>query len=204
MSLSGVAICAVSVGIFKSAALGVDPYQSFMSGINQLFPISYGTLYVIVNALLLSFSLIVDRHNIGIATFFNLFLFGYIVQFFQGILRYLIPEPSLPVRVIYLLIGLVILWFGSSLYMTAELGVSPYDAIANVLAYKWKIGKFQYCRIATDLVCVITGGICFLLGGGSIRKIPEIIGIGTIITAFFMGPFIEFFNVKIAKPMLHA
>ena len=33
MSLFGVIICAVSVGIFKIAALGVDPFQSFMAGL---------------------------------------------------------------------------------------------------------------------------------------------------------------------------
>ena len=34
---------------------------------------------------------------------------------------------------------------------------------------------------------------------------PEIaasIGVGTIVTAFFMGPLIEYFNEKIARPML--
>jgi uncharacterized membrane protein YczE len=30
------------------------------------------------------------------------------------------------------------------------------------------------------------------------------VGIGTIITAFFMGPLIEFFNVRIARPLLNA
>lgn len=63
MSLCGVLICAVSVGIFKLAALGVDPFQSLMSGLDQLIPISFGTLYVIVNLILLSFSLLTDRHN---------------------------------------------------------------------------------------------------------------------------------------------
>lgn len=81
MSLFGVIICAISVGIFKIAALGVDPFQSLMSGLDKLIPISFGTLYVIVNLILLSFSILVDRHNIGIATFINLFLLGYITEF---------------------------------------------------------------------------------------------------------------------------
>ena len=56
MSLAGVLICAVSVGVFKIAALGVDPFQSLMSGLDAFIPIPFGTLYVIVNALLLIFS----------------------------------------------------------------------------------------------------------------------------------------------------
>ena len=55
----------------------------------------------------------------------------------------------------------------------------------------------------TDLVCVVVGSVLFLLAGGNINDIPTIAGIGTIITAFFMGPLIEFFNEKIARPLLN-
>ena len=40
MSLFGVIICAISVGIFKIAALGVDPFQSFMAGLDSIVPIT--------------------------------------------------------------------------------------------------------------------------------------------------------------------
>lgn len=202
MSLFGVIICAISVGIFKIAALGVDPFQSLMSGLDKLIPISFGTLYVIVNLVLLSFSLIVDRHNIGIATFINLFLLGYITEFTYSFLQTILVNPSIIIRILCLIIGIVIICFGSAFYMTADLGVSTYDAVAIVLAYKWKVAKFKFCRISTDLICVITGTIIFLIGGGSIREIPTIVGVGTIITAFFMGPLIELFNEKFARPFL--
>lgn len=203
MSLFGVIICAIAVGIFKIAALGVDPFQSFMSGMDQLIPIEFGTLYVIVNACLLLFSLIVDRTRIGLATFINLFLLGYITQYTYEFLQTIIVDPSLPVRFLCLAVGIIVICFGSALYMTADLGVSTYDAVAIVLSYKWKLGKFQYIRIACDCVCVALGTVIFLIGGGTWSQIPTVVGIGTIITAFFMGPLIELFNVKIARPMLN-
>ena len=202
MSLAGVVICAVSVGIFKLAALGVDPFQSLMSGLDAMIPIKFGTLYVIVNVVLLLFSLIADRSRIGLATFINLFLLGYITQFTYEFLQGVFPEPSMVFRVICLVIGIVVICFGSALYMTADLGVSTYDAVAIVMSSKWKWGKFKYIRICTDLVCVILGCLLFVLAGNPIGKIPTIAGIGTIITAFFMGPLIEFFNEKIARPMM--
>jgi len=202
MSLCGVVICAVSVGVFKIAALGVDPFQSLMSGLDSLIPISFGTLYVIVNLLLLSFSLIVDRSKIGLATFINLFLLGYITEFTYEYLQTVIIAPSMLVRSLCLLVGIVVICFGSALYMTADLGVSTYDAVAIALSGKWKLARFQYCRIATDLVCVVSGVLLFLAAGGTIGQIPTIAGIGTIITAFFMGPLIEYFNVHIARPLL--
>lgn len=87
MTLFGVIICSISVGIFKIAALGVDPFQSFMAGLDLLIPIDFGTLYMIANVVLLFFSLIFDRHYIGIATFINLFLLGYITQFTYSFLQ---------------------------------------------------------------------------------------------------------------------
>lgn len=202
MSLFGVIICAISVGIFKIAALGVDPFQSFMAGLDALVPIKFGTLYVITNVVLLAFALIFDRHYIGIATFINLFLLGYITQFTYEFLQTVFVDPAIWVRVICLIVGIVIICFGSAFYMTADCGVSTYDAVALIMTNKWKIGKFQFIRIGTDLVCVILGCGLFLLAGGKWSQIPTIAGIGTIVTAFFMGPLIEFFNVKFARPFL--
>ena len=202
MSLFGVITCAISVGIFKIAALGVDPFQSFMAGFDYLVPIKFGTLYVITNAVMLLFALIFDRHYIGIATFINLFLLGYITQFTYEFLKTVIVEPSIAVRVVCLVIGVVILCFGSAFYMTADLGVSTYDAVALIIVNTWKKGKFQYVRIITDLVCIIIGTALFLIAGGRLLQIPTIVGVGTIITAFFMGPLIEFFNVHITRPFL--
>ncbi len=203
MSLFGVIICAISVGIFKLAALGVDPFQALMSGLDQLIPIPFGTLYVIVNLVLLSFALLTDRHYIGIATFINLFLLGYITQFTLELLKNIFPNPSVPFRFGCLVVAIVIICFGSALYMTADLGVSTYDAIALVCANKWKLGQFKYIRIVTDLVCVVGGIAVFMIGGGQWNKVLEFVSVGTIITAFFMGPLIDFFNRKIAIPLLN-
>ncbi len=203
MTTFGVIICAISVGIFKIAALGVDPFQSLMAGLDKLIPIQFGTLYVIVNVVLLSFALIADRHYIGVATFINLFMLGYITQWTYDLLQTVIIEPSIWVRVACLLIAIVIICFGSAFYMTSDLGVSTYDAVALIITNTWKIGKFQYVRIITDVICVIAGGVIFVLGGGEIKDIPTIIGVGTIITAFFMGPLITFFNNKFAIPFLN-
>lgn len=195
-------ICAIAVGIFKIAAFGVDPFQSLMSGLDQLIPIKFGTLYVIVNAVLLVFSIVANRHAIGIATFINLFLLGYITQFSYAFLQTVLIDPPIAVRVVCLAVAIVVICFDSALYMTADLGVSTYDAVAITMAYKWKWGKFQHIRIVTDVVCVVLGIVCFLLGGGTWRDVPTVAGVATIITAFFMGPLINLFNEKAARPLL--
>lgn len=202
MSLAGVIITAISVGAFKFAALGVDPFQTFMTGMDALIPIGFGTLYVIINAVLLLFALAFDRHYIGISTLINLFLLGYVVDFTVHLLTVLIPEATVAIRVVSFLLGFVFLCLGSSMYMTADLGVSTYDAIALVCTNKWKLGKFRYVRITTDIACILLGVTAFLVSGGSANQISSFLGIGTVLTAFFMGPLIDLFNRKIAQPLL--
>lgn len=202
MSVIGVIITAVSVGAFKFAAFGVDPFQSFMCGVDALFQIEFGTLYVIVNALLLTFALAFERHYIGIATFINLFLLGYVVDYSQNMLMCAFPAAAADVRAVFLILGFVFLCLGSSLYMTANLGVSPYDAVALIISEKWKLGKFKYVRIATDIICIVLGVILLCFGGESIAEMESFVGVGTILTAFCMGPLIDLYNRKLSAPLL--
>lgn len=202
MSAVGVMISAVCVGAFKLAAMGVDPFQSFMSGMDAFVPIPFGTLYVIVNAVMLLFALAFDRHYIGIATFINLFLLGYVVEFSYAALQALFPDPGMITRLISFAFGFVFLCLGSSLYITADMGVSTYDAIALIVSGTWKKGKFKYVRICTDLMCIACGIALFLLSGGKANAITTFVGAGTVLTAFFMGPLIDLFNRTIAQPML--
>ena len=191
MTLLGVLTCAVSVAIFKQAAFGVDPFQCLCAGLDRIIPIPFGTLYMLINLVLLALVFVMDRHYIGIATFINLFLMGYIIDFVQWAMVQVIPHPSMALRVVYITVAIVLMCVGASLYFTADLGVSTYDAIALHLADR-KIAPFKVIRVVTDLICVLAG---FAMG-----YIP---GVGTVITAFFMGPLISYFNKTIAQPMLN-
>lgn len=57
--------------------------------------------------------------------------------------------------------------------------------------------KARRKRIFMSLFGVLIGGVCV-----GFMKIAASVGVGTIVTAFFMGPLIEFFNEKIARPIL--
>ena len=76
MAVLGVVICAASVALFKQAAFGTDPFQSMCNGLNRVIPISFGTLYVLINAVLLVAVLVFDRHYLGVATLINLLAHG--------------------------------------------------------------------------------------------------------------------------------
>ena len=200
MSVLGVVICGISVGMFKHAALGVDPFQSLMSGLDAVIPIRFGTLYVIANLILLSFALMFDRHKIGLATLINLFLLGYIAEFSQDCCRAVFPTMGLGGRLALLAVAIVIMCLASAFYFTADLGVSTYDAVSLIWSESQSRIPFRYCRIICDSVCVAAGSL--LCTAGNV-KVAGVVGIGTVVTAFFMGPLIEFFNRKVAIPFLN-
>lgn len=194
MSSLGVMIGGISVGMFRTAALGVDPFQSLMSGLNSMIPISFGTLYVIANVALLLFSLIVDRHKIGLATVINLTLLGYVAEYSQKLFTFLLPNLNLIASLLLLAVAVVVMCFGSALYFNADLGVSTYDAVSLVISEKQKKVSFKVCRILSDLICVLLGVLLCRLAHMSWVEVGAVVGIGTIITAFFMGPLISFFS----------
>lgn len=202
MSVTGLLINAFSVGLFRMATFGVDPFQAMMNGLNCVSPLDFGTTYMIASALLFLFMLFADRHYIGLATFLNMFLFGYVVDLSHRLLLHLFGHPSFAGRILFLISGIVILCFSAALYYTADLGVSVYDAVSLIVANTWHIWKFRYVRVTADLICVSCGCALFLLSGGTWARIGEVAGAGTVITAFFMGPLIDYFRVRFTDPML--
>lgn len=189
MTICGVLISGFSVGMFNFSNFGMDPFQVFTHGIWMHTSIRYGTFYSLLNLIMLVLIFIIDKSKIGLGTVINIFLLGYVVEFSSWLFERIIPNPTLAIRIIFLIIGIVVLCFGTSLYFTGDLGVSTYDAVALIISEK-KIAPFQFARIGSDMICTIIGG---LLGAT--------IGVGTIVTAFFMGPIIEFFNIRISRPL---
>jgi uncharacterized membrane protein YczE len=188
MTITGVLITGISVGMFNFSVLGMDPFQVLVHGLWYKTSIGFGTFYAIVNLIMLIFIFFLDKKKIGLGTLINIFLLGYVVELTSWLLVTLIPSPTLLFRIVTLMVAIIILCFGSAIYFTGDMGVSTYDAVALIMADK-KIAKFQYCRIGTDLVCTITG---FALGAT--------VGVGTLVTAFFMGPLISFFIRTVARP----
>ena len=197
LALSGMLLAGVSVGIFKRAFFGVDPFQCFCGGLANVIPISFGTLYMLINAVLLAAVFFLDKHYIGISTFINLFLLGYVAQFTEAGLAALLGEQGLVGRILLLAAAVILTCIAAALYYTADLGVSAYDAIPLHISDRkpklfGKVLPFRVIRVISDLICTLIG---FLLG-----LMP---GIGTVITALFMGPLITFFKKHLSDPLLN-
>ncbi|MBR4211845.1 MAG: hypothetical protein IKR84_05605 [Oscillibacter sp.] len=195
MTVCGVLLTGVVVGLFKASRMGVDPFQVLCAGLDHVIPVPFGTLYVIVNLVLLVGMFFADRHYIGLGTVINMLFLGYVAQYAQNFFQFLLPNPSLAARVAMLLVAIPFLCLAGSLYITADLGVSTYDVWALTLERRTRY-PFRVLRVGTDLLCV---GLGFALLGFAPAGM---IGPGTIVTAFFTGPLIDFFNRKVSRPLL--
>lgn len=193
MTTVGVILCAIAVGFFKYSQFGVDPFQCFAQGIWGYFfheKVSFGTYYMVLSAIMLVVDWFIARKYMGAATLVNMFLTGYVVDFTYMIINRLFPIATLPIRIVFLAIAVLVMCFASSLYMTSNLGVSVYDAIPLAIVDKSR-APFRFVRIGSDLICVMIGTASGLIPG-----------VGTLITAFFMGPLIEVFNRNFSQPFL--
>ena len=100
------------------------------------------------------------------------------------------PETFL-IRVLLLALGVAVTSLSCSFYQMAKLGVAPYDSISLIADQKTKIPYF-WCRMITDVICA---AVCLCSGG--------LLGLGTIICAFGLGPFISFFDQYISRPWIY-
>ena len=197
MAAAGILLCGISIGFFKRALFGVDPFQCYVNGLDNVIPIRYGTLYMLVNLVQLIVVFFLDKRYIGISTLMNLFLLGYIVEFSERILTNIFGDAALGLRIVFLIIGLVVTCIAAALYYSADLGVSTYDAIPLHIASRepkllGHVLPFKAVRIIADLICTAIG---VALGARA--------GVGTVVTALFMGPLITFFRRTISDPMVN-
>ena len=192
MMIIGNVILGMGAGMLRAADFGVDPYQCFVLGIDNLLKLGYGTTFVVVNAVFLVLMLVFARRMLNLGTLVNMFFLGYIIDFSHSICMNITPLPSVLVRVVYFIVSILLITFSSAVIYTADMGVSTYDWIALKTAEAQKIVSFKWCRVGTDLVCVIIGLVFSIIPG-----------IGTIVTAFLLGPLVSFFRTYCSEPFLY-
>ena len=185
--LIGLWIAHLGVTLFLQTNLGSDPFNVFVQGLFRAIPwpewagMTHGRVHLLVSLLIMAV-LLVDRSYVGIGTVLCMALGGPIIDVYTLWLSPFLNETlPLAVRVPMLAVGCVILAFGMTIVIRSQAGTGPNDLVAVVLSDK--SGKpFGPVRIGVDLTFALVG---FALGG--------VVGIGTIICAFLVGPAAQLF-----------
>ncbi len=185
----------LGISFYAHAAMGSDPCSTMNLGLAKVLGKNLGPVMVSTNIILLIFVVIFDRSMLGLGTIGNMVLCGFTSDFFNIFLDKLLPpteEMSISFRVLLTLIGVVIQLFGISFYITADLGMAPYDCIPYIIEEKTHF-NFRVVRVIWDWAFVAVG---FFFGAS--------VGIGTIIMCFCIGPIIPILNKHVAGPILKA
>ncbi|NMD38298.1 MAG: Tat pathway signal sequence [Christensenellaceae bacterium] len=190
MSILGMGLLGVCIAMLRIAEFGTDPFTCLVVGVANIIGSTYGTVYLLLVGLLIVIVFFINKRYIGIGTIINIMLVGSVGDFSFNIINSLYGFDSLVSRVILFVAAIILLCFASALYITADLGVSSYDAVSLIMADK-KVAQYRICRIITDVFCTVVGAI-----------FGAVVGIGTVITAFGMGPLTQWFMDNVTNKML--
>lgn len=160
---AGIFMVGIAVGLFKLAEMGADPFTAMNTGISSLSGIQFGSLQLLVNAVILVFIFLLKRQFVGFGTVFNMIFVGYTADFVMWLtIKWGFTFSSLPVRLVSLAAAALLACIGNALYISANMGMAPYDAAGYVVEILTK-GKlpFRFARILLDILCV---GIAFSTG----------------------------------------
>lgn len=199
----GLIIAHFGVSLFLLANLGSDPFNVMIQGLSRTIAdvttsplITHGNTHMAVSILIIFVLLFVDRSYIKIGTLICMFCGGPIIDIFNMVLGSVItPDSAMAVRVISNVLGCVILALGMSVVIKSDAGTGPNDLVGVVISDKTK-KKFSIIRMMVDACFLVCG---WLLGG--------VVGIGTVICLFLVGPVAGFFlprSEKVIYRILHS
>lgn len=197
----GLLIAHLGVTLFLLADLGSDPFNVLVQGLfHSLLNLTgfafltHGRVHIAVCFLIILVLLIVDRTYVKLGTIICMICGGPIIDMYSFFLEPVLADmDALIGRLLMLVAGCVILAYGMTIVIKSDAGTGPNDLVAVVISDKLH-SKFGITRIAVD-VCFVAAG--YLLGG--------LVGIGTIICAFCVGPVASHFlpiNEKIISKVL--
>ena len=191
MSLIGISLISFGAALSQTMNMGLDPFTAINTGASELLGFTLGNYQLFVNAAILAIILFFDRKIIGWGTIFNFVLVGYMIEFFISMLESFIDPTQFAfiVQLLITVVAILIFTFGVALYMDADLGVSPYDAIAPVITDRVS-ASYKTVRMIQDIIVVITA---WILGGP--------VGVSTFITGFMAGPLIDFFSNRFTRKL---
>ena len=177
----GLFLFGLGESLLITSGAGVGPYTVLAQGISNLTDWSIGlsTFVISIFVLVLWIPL---KQKPGMGTILNAFIIALTIEFSVYYLPY--PE-SYPLQLLQVVIGVLTIGLGSGFYLISNLGAGPRDGLMIGLQ---RISNMPIYSIRTtiEISVVIIGSLCLL---NNIDKLlGEVVGLGTAIFAFGIGP----------------
>lgn len=175
--LIGLFLFGIGISFLLKSNLGASPWDVLAQGIARHIPYTFGTISVLLGIVVLLFWFPL-RQKPGIGTVFNALLVGPSADVGLAVL----PETGvLWLRVLFIVIGTVLVGLATGLYIGSRFGPGPRDGLMTGL-HRVTGQPIWMVRVGLELTVLAIG---WLLGGT--------VGLGTVVFAVFIGHACEFF-----------
>lgn len=169
--------------------LGLHPWDVLNVTLFEKVGLSIGSWSIIIGAILITISFILDRRYVKIGTFLNALIIGSMIDFYMW-LDFLPKATHTWTDTIIMVCGIVIMGIGGGVYNAAGVGSGPRDGF--MLSISDKTGmSVQSVRIITELLVLV---LAWLIGG--------LIFIFTFIFTFIQSPIFQYVYVKMDQKLM--
>ncbi|HJQ05424.1 MAG TPA: hypothetical protein VJ872_08270 [Nocardioides sp.] len=173
--LVGLWIYGLSMAMMIRSHLGLDPWDVFHSGVVARVPVSFGTVVIVVGALVLLLWIPL-RQAPGLGTIANVIVIGIATD---ASLAMIDAPHGMVARGALLIGGIVVNGLAGALYIGAQLGPGPRDGLMTGIVARTGL-PIRLVRTSLELTVLAVG---FLMGGT--------IGLGTVLYAVLIGPIVH-------------
>lgn len=196
----GLFFAGIGVAFTKHGNLGVTPISSVANVMSLKIPaLSLGNWLIIWNCVLIVAQILILRKDFKPVQLLQIplsFLFGWFTDLGMMFVSN-IPINSYFMQILMLIIGIVVLAFGISLSVIANVIMNSGEALVKAISDKTHF-EFGYVKVGFDVFCVISAVVLSLIFFNG-----EIVGTreGTIISALLTGFVIKFLTKYLRKPI---
>ena len=191
---------ALGVAFTKHGELGVSPISSVANIMSYKFDsLSLGTWLIIYNCVLIVGQIAILRKEFEPIQLLQVplsFLFGWFTDLGMWIVSF-IPINSYPLRLTMVIVGVVILGFGITLSVIANVIMNAGEAFVKAVSDKIR-KEFGNVKIVFDILNVVLAlALSLVFFNFNIVGTRE----GTIISALLTGGVVKFFSTKLKTPL---
>jgi len=172
----GLTIFGLGEGLLIISTIGASPWNVLHQGLSLNLGFSVGTWAFLISLIVLLLWFFLDE-KIGMGTVLNFIIIAIMID----LTIYFFKTPTLWINQFLLcLLSVLMVGFGSGIYLIARLGPGPRDGLMTGLQKKTGF-SIAFIRAVIEIIVVSCG---WLLGGT--------IGVGTLLYALGIGPAVAF------------
>ena len=199
--LIGLFVNSPGVSLITKASLGTSPISSIPYVLSLSFPFTLGNFTIFFSVFLILLQLLILRKNFKLEHVLQIpvsIIFGYFIDLTMLLFAWVNPQAYV-MKIVYLLIGCLILGFGVYMEVLADVVMLPGESFVRAIVLTWKT-NFGTTKICFDVSMAVIAAILSFVFTGHLNGVRE----GTIIAALLVGFIARVLGKKLAfvKPLL--